>query len=277
MLKLPSLFQFHLPFPDSYTLSSKNTSHPPSTTGLRNIRCVLQYKGTAYSGWQRQPDTLTVQEIVENCISRMTREPVKVKASGRTDAGVHALMQVINFSTSTRIPCAGFLRGLNSLLPKDIAVIYTDEVKPTFDAQFRAKSKTYIYLILNARCRSPFLEEYSWHVITPLDIPSMQEAGNYLLGKHDFRSFMGAGSSIKNTVRQIYRLEVKESHPFITIEIEANGFLKHMARNIVGVLVETGQGKRNPQDMQQILMARDRKVAGINAPAQGLLLKEVKY
>lgn len=273
MFILPSLFPFHLPFPDSYTLSS----HPPSTTGLRNIRCVLQYKGTAYSGWQRQPDRLTVQEIVENCISRMIKAPVKVKASGRTDAGVHALMQVINFSTSTRIPCTGFLHGLNSLLPNDIAVIYTDEVKLTFDAQFRAKSKTYIYLILNARCRSPFLEEYSWHVITPLDIPSMQEAGNYLLGKHDFRSFMGAGSSVKNTVRQIYRLEVKAFPPLITIEIEANGFLKHMVRNIVGVLVETGQGKRNPQDIRQILIARDRKVAGINAPPQGLFLKEVRY
>jgi len=277
MHRLLSFFHLQLPFPDSYTIYSPTPNQRPPAPKHRNIRCVLQYKGTAYSGWQKQPDTLTVQEVVASCISHITKESVKVKASGRTDAGVHALMQVINFFTHSRIPCEGFLRGLNSLLPEDIVVTYVDEVKPEFDAQFKVKSKTYVYLILNTKHRSPFLEEYTWHVVRALDLHSMQKASSYLLGEHDFRSFMGAGSSVKTTVRQIYRLEVREFKPLITIEIEASGFLKYMARNIVGILVEVGLGKRNPEDIQQILMACDRKVAGINAPAQGLFLKEIRY
>jgi len=220
-----------LPFPDSYTISYS----PP----LKNIRCVLQYKGTAYQGWQKQPSGPTIQGIVEQCISRLTNETIKVKASGRTDAGVHAVMQTI------------------------------DEVKTEFDAQFCVRSKTYAYFILNAKQASPFLKDYTWQIRKTLDIAAMQETSRSLIGEHNFAAFMASGSDIKNTIRNIFHLEIKEKGPFIIIEIEADGFLRHMARN--------GLHKRKKQEIKSILASQDRKLAGINAPAKGLFLKEVKY
>ena len=265
---LPLLFP-KLPFPDSYTISYS----PP----LKNIRCVLQYKGTAYQGWQKQPSGPTIQGIVEQCISRLTNETIKVKASGRTDAGVHAVMQTINFFTHSSLRPNKFLQALNSLLPKDIAVIYADEVKTEFDAQFCVRSKTYAYFILNAKQASPFLKDYTWQIRKTLDIAAMQETSRSLIGEHNFAAFMASGSDIKNTIRNIFHLEIKEKGPFIIIEIEADGFLRHMARNIVGTLVEIGLHKRKKQEIKSILASQDRKLAGINAPAKGLFLKEVKY
>ncbi len=258
-----------LPFPDKYTFTY--------TQPIKNIRCVLQYKGTAYQGWQKQPHGPTIQGIIEKCISRITNESIKVKACGRTDAGVHALMQTINFFTHSRLTPNKLPQALNSLLPQDIAVIYADEVKTEFDAQFCVKRKTYIYLILNSKYSSPFLKDYTWQIREILDIPAMQEASQYLIGKHDFAAFMASGSSIKNTVRNIFYLEIKKSFPFIIIEIEADGFLRHMARNIVGTLIEIGLHKREKQEILSILASKDRKLAGINAPAKGLFLKAVKY
>ncbi|HDD35372.1 MAG TPA: tRNA pseudouridine(38-40) synthase TruA [Candidatus Desulfofervidus auxilii] len=259
-----------LPFPDCYTLETSSTS-------IRNIRCVLQYRGCAYHGWQIQPKGHTVQGIVENCLSRILQESIRIKAASRTDAGVHALMQVINFRTTSKLSTGKLLKGLNSLLPKDISAIYMDEVTNEFDAQFFAKKKTYIYLILNTQQRSPFLVRYTWQIFSTLDIESMQKGSKSLIGKHDFSSFMGAGSDVKNKVREVFRLEVKKISPLIVIEIEADGFLKHMVRNIVGLLVEVGLGKRKWDEVRKILDARNRCMAGINAPANGLFLKEIKY
>jgi len=259
-----------LPFPDQYTVNKQQIP-------IRNIRCILQYRGSAYHGWQKQPKGTTIQAIVEDCLSRILNESIRIKAASRTDAGVHALMQVINFRTTSSLSTEKIWRGLNSLLPKDIAVIYVDDVISEFDAQFSAKKKTYIYLILNTTQRSPFLERYSWQILHNLDIESMKKAGNCLIGQHDFASFMGAGSDVKSTVREIFRLEIKEFSPLIIIEVEANGFLKHMVRNIVGVLIEIGLRKRHWEEIKTILDACDRRMAGINAPAKGLFLKEVKY
>ncbi len=270
MLELFSLFPRNLPFPDQYTVADFNTAQ-------RNIRCVLQYKGTAYSGWQVQPNAITVQGILENCLYKITAEKIRVRASGRTDAGVHALMQVINFFTYSTISTQGLLWGLNSLLPKDISVIYVDEVTHEFHARFNAKSKVYTYLLFNSEIPSPFWEEYSWRVFPALDIQAMQMAAQILEGEHDFRSFMGAGSSVKTTVRCIYRLEISPMPPFVLIEVEANGFLKHMVRIIVGTLVEIGHHKRPVDDMETILKACDRNAAGPTAPAKGLFLKAVRY
>ncbi len=259
-----------LPFPDRYTVLNSDSKR-------RNIRCILQYKGTAYKGWQVQPDVLTIQGVVEKCLYKMTREKIRVISSGRTDAGVHALMQVINFFTSVEIPSYGFLRGLNALLPEDIKVIYVDEVTHSFHARYCAKSKVYTYVLFNSKLPSPFWHEYSLRVFPELDLKAMKMAVSFLEGEHDFSSFMGAGSSVKTRTRHIYRIEIFTDGPFVFIEIEANGFLKHMVRNIVGTLVEIGHHKRRPEEMNRILMACDRSLAGPTAPAQGLFLKEVKY
>jgi tRNA pseudouridine38-40 synthase len=269
MSLITSLFP-KLAFPDKYNLL---TIHPPK----RNIRLVLQYRGSAYQGWQKQAHGLTIQEIVEKCLSKITNEYIKVKASGRTDAGVHALMQVINFFTHSPLAAERLKCGLNSLLPSDIAVLYIDEVNSQFDARFCAKAKTYMYLILKVKEHSPFLDEYSWHIRKPLDINAMQKASYALIGKHDFNAFMAKGSSIKTTTRSIFRLDIKEIGPFIIVEIEANGFLRHMVRNIVGTLVEISLHKREQSEIESFLTTKDHLPLGINVPARGLFLKEVRY
>lgn len=270
MRYLEALFP-HLPFPDRYTLKGPGE-------GLHNIRLVIQYKGTAYAGWQRQKVGIaTTQEVLEDCIYKMISEKIKVNASGRTDAGVHALAQVVNFHTHSTLGPDVFLKGLNSLLPKDITVRYADEVSPDFHSRFDAKSKTYMYLILNDKISSPFFIDFSWQIYRKLNLDMMRQATNYFLGTHDFASFMNIGTSVKSTVREIYKLEIKNTPPFIVIEIEANGFLRHMARNIVGLLVEIGKERRFPKEVPGIIEGKNRALAAITAPAQGLFLKAIRY
>lgn len=270
MKYLEALFP-HLPFPDGCTLKGP-------AKGSHNIRLVIQYKGTAYAGWQRQKGGITtIQEVLEDCISKMINEKIKVNASGRTDAGVHALVQVVNFHTNSTLSPDVFLKGLNSLLPKDIIVRYTDEVSSDFHSRFNAKSKAYMYLILNDKISSPFFRDFSWQIYKKLNLDGMKQAANYLLGTHDFASFMNVGTSVESTVREIYNLEIKNIPPFIIIEIEANGFLRHMARNIVGLLVEIGKGERFPNEVPSIIEGTNRALAAITAPAHGLFLKAIKY
>ena len=245
---------------------------------MRNIRLLIEYDGTNYHGWQVQPNALTIQEVLEKKIEVMTREPVRLIASGRTDAGVHALGQVANFQTPSSIPADGFQRGLNSLLPPDIIVRSAEEVDTQFHAQYGAKRKTYRYVILNYEVPSAISRNYSWHLPLPLDVQAMQEAGGLLLGRQDFTSFQGADADTEDPVREVYRAEWSvEEKNFLHFTIEADGFLKHMVRNIVGTLAEVGRGKLSLQDFKRILGARDRRQAGITAPAQGLFLVEVKY
>ena len=260
-----------IPFPDKYTLKG-------SLGGLRNIRLVIQYKGTAYAGWQRQKGNIqTIQGVLEGCIFKMTDERVTINASGRTDAGVHATAQVVNFYTNSHLGPDVLLRALNSLLPNDIVVRYADEVSLDFHSRFSAKSKTYAYLILNDRLPSPFFIDFSWQIHKRLNLETMRKAANYLLGIHDFCSFMNAGTPVKSTVREIYRLDIENIPPFIVIEIEASGFLRQMARNIVGLLVEIGRERRLPDEVPDIIEGKNRSLAAMTAPAQGLFLKEVRY
>jgi tRNA pseudouridine38-40 synthase len=245
---------------------------------MRNIKLVIEYDGTNYHGWQVQPNGLTVQEVIEEKIEVMTRQRVRLTASGRTDAGVHALGQVANFLTPSTIPVEGFHRGLNSLLPPDIIVQSAEEVDLRFHAQYGAKRKTYRYVILHREVPSALFRNYSWHVSGALDLPAMKEASGLLPGKQDFTSFQGAEADTEDPVREVFQAGWSEKAPeFLHFAIEADGFLKHMVRNIVGTLVEVGKGKRSPEQFEQVLRARDRRQAGRTAPPQGLFLVEVKY
>ena len=259
-------------------------------TGLKkttkNIRIDISYDGSNYHGWQRQKGQVTIQETLENAISKMTREKINLTGSGRTDAGVHAICQTANFLTCSNIPLNGFEKGLNSLLPPDIAVLSAKEVRSDFHARKSAKSKTYRYRLVASEKRLPLVQKRAWITRDNLDVESMRLAAGFLIGTHDFSSFMAAGSSVSTTVRRVNRLEIKsmacpEYSPFtfeeIQIEIEANGFLRYMVRNITALLKEVGTGRIQPERVDTILKACDRSLVPPTAPACGLYLVRVNY
>lgn len=246
---------------------------------MRNIKMVIAYDGTAYCGWQRQAGDVTIQQVIEEALRRMTREEgLFIIGSGRTDAGVHALAQVANFRTAARIPAEAFLRGLNSILPDDIAVLEAVEAPDSFHARYDAKSKVYCYQIWNGTVRAPLLRNFAWFVRSSLALDRMAEALAQLQGQHDFSSFCAAGDASANHRRTVLAARLEERRPgLVRISIEADGFLRHMVRNIVGTLVEVGQGKRKAVDMPDLIACRDRTRAGATAPPQGLFLERVIY
>ncbi|MDO9558952.1 MAG: tRNA pseudouridine(38-40) synthase TruA [Syntrophales bacterium] len=245
---------------------------------MRNLRMVLEYDGTAYHGWQRQTNGLSIQQVLEEKIAVMTGEAVKVIGSGRTDAGVHALGQVAHFKTASTIPDIRFLNGINSLLPRDIAVKALREVDPSFHARYDAKSKVYLYQVVNGSVRPVLLRQYAWFVPGPLDPEKIREAAVYFMGTHDFSSFCSTHSDAPDHIRTITDIRIEAgSHGLIKIEMEADGFLRHMVRGIVGTLIEVGRGKRFVSDMQAIIHEKDRRHGGMTAPPHGLFLKEVIY
>ncbi|MBI4794278.1 MAG: tRNA pseudouridine(38-40) synthase TruA [Deltaproteobacteria bacterium] len=245
---------------------------------MRNIRLLLEYDGAAYHGWQRQKNALTIQEVVEKALAKLIGEPVKLLGSGRTDAGVHAWGQVANFHTASHIPLKAFHAGLNSLLPRDIAVLDAAEAPADFHARKSARAKTYEYRILNRKEPSPLNRRYAWLVRQTLDLEAMAQAAAMLLGEHDFSAFRASGGSPGHAVRQIL---AAAWHPgaegSLRFSITANGFLRGMVRSLVGTMVEIGQGKRPPEDLAGLLASGDRSGAGATAPAHGLFLVEVVY
>jgi len=244
---------------------------------MRNLKLILAYDGTGYHGWQRQPAKKTLQGVLEAKLGQILAEPVRVWAASRTDAGVHAWTQVVNFTTQRHIPSMGLLRGLNSMLPQDIVIKEVCEVEPSFQARFCAKRKKYVYRILQAPYPSPFERHYAWYIPYPLALEPMQEAAGHLVGTHTFTSFQGSGCGAKNPIRTVYELTLSKSEHILNITIRADGFLRHMVRNIVGTLVEVGRGRLTPEDVGHILAAGDRTLAGPTAPPQGLYLAEVEY
>ncbi|MGV8074846.1 MAG: tRNA pseudouridine(38-40) synthase TruA [Syntrophobacteraceae bacterium] len=244
----------------------------------RNFRLVLEYDGSNYHGWQRQQGVLTIQEVIESRLEVMLGGAVGVRASGRTDAGVHAKQQVVNFYSRTRLEPVQIRRGLNSLLPPDIVVLDSEEVPDSFHARFSAVSKIYEYLILNRIEPSALERRFAWHVRQPLDIEPVQECLQQIQGAHDFAAFMASGSSVNSTERCIYRAFLERPDvEHLTFVFEANGFLRHMVRNLVGTLVDVGRGRLRPADFSDILAGKDRRRAGMTAPAHGLYLSAVKY
>jgi len=251
---------------------------PKSTVALQNFKLVIEYDGTSYCGWQRQKAESTIQGEIEKAIGKMTGQHITLNGSGRTDAGVHAYGQVANFSCSTALAADVFLRGLNSLLPDDIVIKSCERAAEDFHARFSAKRKTYAYRILNRNLPCAVGRQYTWHIRTALDLDDMRWALRNIVGTHDFTAFEGAGSATKSTIRTVEKAELSsESAGYLVLEIKANGFLRHMVRNIVGTLVDVGLGKLKPDDLDRILKSRDRGQAGATAPPQGLFLIEVDY
>jgi tRNA pseudouridine38-40 synthase len=244
----------------------------------RNIRLVLEYDGSRYHGWQRQADAATIQQTVEEALARLIGEPVALIGSGRTDAGVHALGQVANFRTTSTIPLKAFHDGLNSILPRDIAVLSAAEVPPEFHARKSARSKTYTYRILNRPNRSPLQQHFAWWIPQPLHLPALAAAAAFLPGEHDFAAFRASGSDNQNPIRQV-RMAAWSGEPggCLSFTITATGFLRGMVRSLVGTMVEAGRGKTPAARMAELLASGARHLAGPTAPPQGLYLVEVVY
>ena len=243
----------------------------------RTLRIVVAYDGTDFSGWQRQPGFRTVQGCLEDAIHEMTGETPFVRGAGRTDAGVHAAGQVASFSLEARIPEAGLLRGLNSNLPADVAVLEVAEVASDFDARFSARGKVYRYQVWNHLVRSPLHARTTWHVRSALDMEIMRRAAEELRGEHDFRAFRASDCERRTTRRVVRRLDVERQGALLSFEIEATAFLKNMVRILVGTLVDLGRGRLPAGAVARMLESGDRTAGGVTAPPQGLTLLRVLY
>ena len=244
---------------------------------MRRIHLIVEYDGTAYAGWQRQANTMTVQEKLERAILKLTGEELCVSGASRTDAGVHALGQSAHFDTESRIPADKFSFALNTLLPPDIRVTRSEEVPLEFHARFSTKGKRYRYLFHAAPHAGALTRNTHAHVIYPLDMEKMQIEAQDLVGTHDFAAFAASGSVVKDTVRTIYRAEVTREGSEIRLIVEGSGFLYNMVRIIAGTLIGVGSGKLEPGAFKRAIASGDRLDLGITAPAHGLTLMEVFY
>jgi tRNA pseudouridine38-40 synthase len=248
------------------------------TEGAKNIRLTLAYDGTSYHGWQRQNRGSTIQGIVEEKLQVMVGESINLFASGRTDAGVHALNQVCNFKTGSTIAPEAIRKGLNSLLPDDMHIKDAKYVPADFHARYSARSKTYEYRVLNRPGPDIFQRKYVWHIRNGLDIQKMQKCLSFLVGRHDFSAFQSSGSGISDPVRTMTGAAIHgPDDGLIRFTFDADGFLRHMVRNIVGTIIEVGLGKTEPGRFKAIFDAKDRRLAGVKAPARGLFLMHVQY
>jgi tRNA pseudouridine38-40 synthase len=248
---------------------------------VRTFKLTLAYDGTAYGGWQVQPNARTIQEELEAALHTIVGLPVPTIASGRTDAGVHALGQVVSFACETRLDGDTFRKALNAHLPRDIVALDLREVATSFHAIRDALRKRYRYVIQDGPTRDVFCRTYAWQFPHRLDAVAMRLAAQTLLGTHDFASFETSGSARATSVRTILDVQVERRSTVpldrIEIDIEADGFLYNMVRNLVGTLVEVGRGKQPPGWVAEVLAAKDRKLAGMAAPPQGLFLVRVEY
>lgn len=244
---------------------------------MRRILLVVAYDGTNYCGWQLQPNGVTIEEVLNQTLTALLKEPVQVTGASRTDSGVHAMGNVAVFDTKSRIPGDKFCFALNQRLPDDIRIQSSREVPLTFHPRKANCVKTYEYRILNRKIDMPLQRLYSHFCYFKLDVDKMRQAAAYLVGEHDFKSFCTARSQAEETVRTIYSLDLQKDGDMLTLRISGSGFLYNMVRIIVGTLLEVGQGKREPESMREILAARDRAAAGPTAPAHGLTLVRYEF
>ena len=250
---------------------------------MRNLKVTLSYDGTEFSGWQVQPDAVTVQGTLASAIGRITGEKVLPQGSGRTDAGVHALAQVATFLTESSVPAANFVKALNDILPSSVRVLEVEEVAQDFHARKSARGKTYQYRIYRAAICPPFLARYVWHYPYPLDEPAMTRAAALVEGEHDLTSFAAVdperereGSPVSN-IRRIFSSNWERRGDEFVYTVKGSGFLHHMVRNLVGTFILVGKGTLRAEDVTRILEARNRSAAGATAPASGLYLVGVEY
>ena len=244
---------------------------------MPRIRLTLEYDGTDFVGWQRQPNGRSVQEVLEAALAELLGGPVIAAAAGRTDAGVHALGQVVAFDAPRPLPSKAYVRGLSSLLPADVAVVAAEEAPDGFDPRRWATGKRYRYHVSRRASRAPLLRRTHWEVFTPLDVQAMRASAPALLGTHDFSSFRAADCEAPHPRRTLRELGLHEEGEVLRIELEGTAFLRHMVRNVVGSLVEVGRGKHPPGWVAEVLAAKDRTLAGPTAPAHGLTLVSVSY
>lgn len=244
---------------------------------MRNIKLLIEFDGSNFCGWQRQPNGRTVQKCIETAIFKATGEEILINGSSRTDAGVHAKEMVANFFTNSTIPGEKFREAINTRLPEDVSIIKSEEVDEDFHARYSSKGKTYSYTIVNRYERLSLGHQYLYHCRYKLDIEAMRDACNYFIGKHDFRAFMSPGSSAKTTVRTIKELYIEVEGDKIKIFITADGFLYNMVRIIVGTLIKVGNGKLAAEEIKDIIQEGNRKRAGMCVPPNGLILEKVFY
>ena len=247
---------------------------------MRTLKLTIQYDGTDFVGWQRQPNGTAIQGLIEDALTPIAGARVTVHGAGRTDAGAHALGQVASVTLGSRIDPPTLARALNAVLPPEVRILNVEEMDADFHARFSAVSKTYEYRIVNAPLVTPFLQRYVWHIIQPLALDAMREAAAPLVGAHDFAAFQGAGSPVESTERIVDRIEWQDGGGYdlpLVMRVIGNGFLRHMVRNIVGTLVEVGTGRWPAPCVGDILASGDRTLAGPTAPARGLFLVRVDY
>ena len=249
----------------------------------RNIKLILAYDGSEFSGWQVQPAAVTIQGTLASAIGRLTGEKVLPQGSGRTDAGVHAIAQVATFSTESTVPAENMVKALNDILPPAIRVLEAIEADPEFHARKSALAKTYLYRIYRGAICPPVLARYVWHYPYPLDEVAMMESANRIVGEHDFTSFAAVdpekrtGEEEKSNVRRVFCSSWKREGEEFAYTVRGNGFLHHMVRNLVGTFILVGKATLSPDDVDRILAAKDRSAAGATAPASGLFLVGVEY
>ncbi len=241
------------------------------------IAAIVEYDGAGFCGWQWQDDVPSVQQVVEQALSKVANEPVRVTVAGRTDAGVHALAQVIHFDTSVQRSDHAWVRGTNSYLPDSVALLWAGMVSDEFSARFSATGREYRYVILNRPVRPALLTGCVTHEYRLLDIERMQVAARHLLGTHDFSSFRAMQCQAKSPIRELRALDVVRDGERVVIRAYANAFLHHMVRNLAGVLMDIGAGEREPDWAREVLEARDRTIGGITAPPDGLYLTSIEY
>lgn len=245
---------------------------------MKRLKCVIAYDGTHFEGYQRQPEKRTIQGEIEKVLMKMHKgEMIPIFASGRTDAHVHAKGQVIHFDSPLEIPEDRWKIALNTLLPPDIVVVTTEEVPSDFHARFSVKGKEYHYYISLKKDRDPFTRNYYYHFPYPLHFQKMEKAAKYLVGTYDFTSFCSAKTEVKDRIRTIESLTLIQEGDQLIIKIKGTGFLYNMVRIIVGTLLEVGTGKRAPEEIPQIIEAKDRMQAGKTVPGHGLYLYKVYY
>ena len=244
---------------------------------MRNIKLTIEYDGKDFNGWQKQPTKLNIQGEIEQAIKEITGEDVELIASGRTDSGVHSLGQVANFKTNSNIEIEKVAIAINSKLKKSIVIKKAEEVSEDFHARYSCKGKKYRYIINNSQQGTAIYRDLECHIPQKLDVEKMRKAIKYFEGEHDFKGFKASGTSSKNTIRTIYKAEIKQEGERIIIELTGSGFMYNMVRIIAGTIVDVGLGRINPEEIPRIINLKDRNKAGKTLPAHGLYLVEVYY
>lgn len=244
---------------------------------MRNLKVITAYRGTKYHGFQRQNNAITVQAVLEQKLSKVLNEPVTITGCSRTDTGVHANQFCFNVKTNSRISCLGFTRGVNGELPADISILSCEDAPPDFHARFDCKGKEYVYRIHCSESKNPFAEDLMFHYRRKIDLEAVRKAAGHFVGTHDFSSFCADCANVSTTVRTIYSFDIENSGDSVIMLVKGNGFLYNMIRIMVGTLIDVSEKRIAPDDIPQILEAKDRLRAGRTAMAHGLYLNRVFY